>query len=260
MRLICSIFLLTALLVSVPSHALTDCGAAMGGEADPTLTPNSTVNEEELNKTIQLLWYPSPGYEIYTHTEIVVDDIVWNPYHGYEQRGPLSTFKRTAHTAYGKVFVSVHLKVSEEELANLKQFLKEREGISSKQNCIGGACAAISKNTKIIIPYPISKIPTLTAGYLTAMGKLGYERVLKVEYIGPRKFTHYFGTEPIFESLYSLGWLAGGAFVVEKAGALLISGLDHAAHYLQHLIPLVTHGLFGKTSPARPSVCLALNL
>ena len=168
-----------------------------------------------LRDEVDLIWYPKEDHVFYSHTEIKIQDTVYDSYMWLEEKSKYEGIHRKANSGKGKAFFRFKLAVTPEELENIKRFVEYSNDDTPFQTCIGGVCNIVTKNTKIKIPFPFSQIPTLNALYLTVMQKLGYQRIYKIEYVGKRAWKDLLSSE-VFTELSILPLVSGAtvAFIV----------------------------------------------
>lgn len=194
------------------------------------LSKSPSPRAEMLKDKVEVIFYPKAGGIIFPHTELSVDGVFWNARKEYKPGATNAVAERAAR-AGSKGFFRFKLAVTEDELNSLRGFLKEREGKQIPfQFCASGACKAITQNTGIVIPLPFSKSPALSAAYLTAVQKLGYSRVVKIEYVGKNAFRNLLTPGVIGEALHG--------YDVYVVGGLIITGVNELGQLVQDAVPL----------------------
>lgn len=201
----------------------------------------SPDKETAFSEEIQVIWYPSWKYFVFSHFEIKIENETWNPFFGFKLAQYSSPNSLPANDKDKKIVKShlrFHLRVTMTEIHKMKEYLKKYQNKLRLQNGVGGTAKLLGSNTSMKIPLPLSKVAILSVAYLTLRGKLGYERISKVEFYGPRKISRLFSLQPLYEaySTYNWGRLIAG---------LLITGTDGADRIIQDLIPLFTSSGIG---------------
>ncbi len=190
--------------------------------------------ENGLSKEVAILWYPKTYDKAITHTELLVGRTLYNPMGGHVVSRTLSKAEQSARNGT-KGFFKFQLKVTDAEFAKLEKFMAENVNQDAFQTCVSGACSAITQNTGIIIPLPFTQIPTLNAIYFSVLNKLGYKRILKIEYIGKDAISNLISTNVVGELV-----IAGvaGAAATTIAGVFVVTALNYSGEQVNFIIPL----------------------
>jgi hypothetical protein len=119
------------------------------------------------------------------HTEIVVDGVAYNPDGGFLTSRDFAVLQRAALAGH-EAFIRYSLRVTSEEAQDIKRFIET--STNTRYNCVNGTCAAINKNTGIVIPFPLNQLASNNALYLALSKTLGLDfgRIEKIEYYGDR--------------------------------------------------------------------------
>lgn len=228
------------------SRAENFCSLALkGANGTPAV---ATIDEAEIEKEVQIIWYPNSDYFYISHVNIIVDKIVWD---SNERNNVKSNEEATERSARGngKGYLSFHLKVSPNEFQNISTYLRTSNDKLHGRNCSRGACYIVTKNSGIVIPFPFSQVPTLMASYLTLTKKMGYSRVTKIEWVGKKNLKQFLTIQPFAELVYTF---IGGSVV----GGLTFLGYDLAQNLIKTVVPVVLSS-FGFSQNDLAPVCTA---
>ena len=158
-----------------------------------------------LEDKVDLIWYPKAAkrFAFVTHYKMRIEETVYDTFMGIEEKAKFKAAYRLAQSGRGKGIFLFRVAVTAEELDHLKYFVADPSKSKRLQSCVGGVCHIMRNNTKIKIPFPFSQIPTLNVIYLALMQKMGYQRILKVEYVGKNMWRDLLTIEVFDELLVS---------------------------------------------------------
>jgi hypothetical protein len=169
---------------------------------------------EFFHPEVELLWYPRTNFVIFTHTEIKIGNNIYDPLLGVHNIKDFDKAVRSAYRNSWNSFFRFKLSVTPRELANLEEFIRLTKGQRRLQTCVGGSCKMLKQFLGLRIPPPFSQIPTLAALYLTIAHKLGYKKILKVEFVGNHHWRTLLGIGPLSELSYAAQLAATGAILI----------------------------------------------
>jgi hypothetical protein len=174
-----------------------------------------------LQKHVELIWYPKSGTIFTSHTDIQIDDTIYSAFLGVKER---NTFKKAHASATRdnttRGFYRFRLAVSNDEYDNIKNFVADDLGKIRIQTCVSGACRILRNNSSINIPFPFSHVPTLNALYLTMLKKMGYKKIVQVDYFGPNALQNLLSRSVLIE-LSGVGAVIGlSVWAINEYGVL----------------------------------------
>ncbi|MEW6057839.1 MAG: hypothetical protein AB1540_14620 [Bdellovibrionota bacterium] len=193
-------FLIT--LIGLAPFSLEAADGCLSRVIRPLIGSQAT---EYINDSVELIWYPRAGYVLLSHYELGIDGKLYSALMGLEKKTTIEVATRAAKSG-GKGFFRFKLRVTADELDRLKNYVDSNLNKPRFQMCVGGVCKVITKNTRAVIPFPFSKVPTLNAIYLTVAHKLGYSRIVGIEYVGKSAIRNLITTEIPYELWFTYQW------------------------------------------------------
>ncbi|MEI6079671.1 MAG: hypothetical protein WCQ53_03425 [bacterium] len=191
---------------------------------------------------ISMMYFPKNGANGTTHTELVFGDKTYSTDGYFFTTSDVEKWRLARYLNPGKFdYFKINIKVSEEEALDIEKMITK---MSSDPNyhgsCVGTTSRIINKSTSMMIPYPLSQSPTVSAMYLKVIKTLGYERITSIEFVGENQLKSLLQGS-VAGDLGLFTFCVGGVVGVGTTiGALIIKAIDPSGNedsfILQHTI------------------------